>query len=97
MTKLRLAVSIAFAATLFLLPALAQEKKLQRSELPVTVQKTADEQSKGAIVKGYSSEMEDGKFTYEVQLTLNGRGRDVSFDSNGVLLEIEDEVDIASL
>jgi hypothetical protein len=97
MTKFRFAASIAFAAICFVVPALAQEKKLQKSDLPAAVQKTADEQSKGATVKGYSSEVEDGKLTYEVQLTVNGHARDVAIDANGVLLEIEDEVDIASL
>ena len=56
----------------------AQEKKLQRSELPPAVQKTVDEQSKGATVKGFSTEVEDGKKIYEVQLTVNGHGKDVS-------------------
>jgi hypothetical protein len=97
MTRSRFAVAAALAATLFVLPALAQEKKLQKSDLPAAVQKTADEQSKGATVKGYSSEVEDGKLTYEVQLTVNGHGRDVAIDANGVLLEVEDEVDMTTL
>jgi hypothetical protein len=97
MNRNRIAVLIALAVTLFVLPALAQEKKLQKSDLPPAVQKTADEQSKGATVKGYSSEVEDGKLTYEVQLTVNGKGRDVAIDANGVVLEIEDEVDMAFL
>ena len=96
-TRSRFALAAAFAATLFVLPALAQEKKLQKSDLPAAVQKTADEQSKGATVRGYSSEVEDGKLTYEVQLTINGRGRDVSIDSNGVVLEVEDVVELSSL
>jgi hypothetical protein len=85
------------AATFVALPALAQEKKLQKSDLPAAVQKTADKQSKGATVKGYSSEVEDGKLTYEVQLTINGRGRDIAIDANGVVLEVEDTVDLDSL
>jgi hypothetical protein len=97
MTRSRFAVAVALAAMLFVLPALAQETKLQKSDLPAAVQKTADEQSKGATVKGYSSEVEDGKLTYEVQLTVNGKGRDVAIDASGVILEIEDEVDMASL
>jgi hypothetical protein len=97
MTRVRFAVSAAFAATLFLLPAFAQEKKLTRADLPAAVQKTADEQSKGATVKGYSSEVEDGKLTYEVQLTVNGHARDVAIDANGVLLEIEEEVEMSTL
>jgi hypothetical protein len=97
MNRSRFVVSAALAATLFLRPTLAQDKQIQKSDLPAAVQKTADEQSKGATVRGYSSEVEDGKLTYEVQLTINGHGRDVSIDANGVLMEIEDEVDINSL
>jgi len=75
----------------------AQEKKLQRSELPPAVQKTVDEQSKGATVKGFSTEVEDGKKIYEVQLTVNGHGKDVSMDAQGHVLEIEEETSLESL
>ena len=75
----------------------AQEKKLQRSELPPAVQKTVDEQSKGATVKGFSTEVEDGKKIYEVELTVNGHGKDISMDSQGHVLEIEEEVSLESL
>lgn len=79
------------------LPARAQDKKLQHSDLPPAVQKTADEQSKGATVRGYSSEVEDGKLSYEVALTINGHNRDVSIDSEGNVTEIEGVVEFASL
>lgn len=75
----------------------AQEKKLQRSELPPAVQKTVEEQSKGATVKGFSTEVEDGKKIYEVQLTVNGHGKDVSMDAQGHVLEIEEETSLESL
>jgi len=97
MTRSRFIVSSVLASLLISVPALAQEKKLKKEDLPAAVQKTADEQSKGATVKGYSTEKEDGKTIYEVQLTVNGKNRDVSIDSAGVLMEIEDQVDMASL
>ena len=91
----------AIAATLAILTigfqARAQEKKLQRSELPPAVQKTVDEQSKGATVKGFSTEVEDGKKIYEVQLTVNGHGKDISMDAQGHVLEIEEETSMDSL
>ena len=91
----------AIGATLAILtigfPVRAQEKKLQRSELPPAVQKTVDEQSKGATVKGFSTEVEDGKKIYEVQLTVNGHGKDVSMDAQGHVLEIEEETSLESL
>ncbi|HEY2383694.1 MAG TPA: hypothetical protein VGK48_21175 [Terriglobia bacterium] len=75
----------------------AQEKKIQRSGLPAAVQKTVDEQSKGATIKGYSAEVEGGKTTYEVELTVNGHGKDISMDAQGHILEIEEETRVASL
>ena len=75
----------------------AQEKKLQRSDLPVAVQKTVDEQSKGATVKGFSTEVEDGKKIYEVELTVSGHGKDISMDPQGHILEIEEEIGLETL
>src|SRR2546429_2986979 len=42
----------------------AQEKKIKRSDLPPAVEKTAAEVSKGATIKGFSKETENGKTTY---------------------------------
>lgn len=78
-------------------PLSAQEKKLKRSELPPAVQRAADEQSKGATVREYSTERDEGRITYEVAMTVGGRGRDVTMDSAGTVLEIEDEVPFDSL
>lgn len=77
--------------------AAAQEKRLKRSDLPPAVQKAADEQSKGATVRGYSSETENGQLEYEVAMTVDGRSRDVSFAPDGSILEIEQEVPVDSL
>jgi uncharacterized membrane protein YkoI len=79
------------------LPMRAQEKKIQRSDLPPAVQKAVDEQSKGATIKGFSTEVENGKKIYEVELTVNGHGKDVSMDSQGHVLEIEEETPLESL
>jgi uncharacterized membrane protein YkoI len=77
--------------------AFAQEKKITKSELPPTVQKAADEQSKGATVRGYSREMEHGKSSYEVQLSSNGHSKDVSMDADGNVTEIEEQVTMEQL
>jgi hypothetical protein len=75
----------------------AQEKHLKRADLPPAVQKTADEQSKGATVRGYGSEVEAGQLAYEVELTVNGHSRDVTIAPDGSVLEIEEEVALAAL
>jgi len=94
------------AVTVLVLTALAshasaqeqeKEKKLKRSELPAAVQRTADQQSAGATVKGYSTEEEDGHVIYEVEMTVHGHGRDVTIGADGTVLEIEQEVALDSL
>src|SRR5260370_7377046 len=69
--------------------AAAQDKKLKRSDLPPAVWKTADAQSAGATVRGYSSETEDGQLSYEEALTVNGHARDVSIAPYATLLNIQ--------
>ena len=97
MNRSRVIFGMALFSLMLSAPALAQEKKLTKEQLPAAVQKTADEQSKGATVRGYSTEKEGGKTIYEVQLSVNGKNRDVSIDSAGVVIEVEDTVDFASL
>ena len=77
--------------------ARAADKKISKSDLPPAVLKTAEEQSKGAQVLGYSSETEDGKLEYEVQLQFEGHSKNVSISSDGRLIEIEEQVDIEKL
>jgi hypothetical protein len=76
----------------FAVNARGGEKPLQKSDLPGPVQKTADEQSKGATVRGYSSEVEKGVLEYEVALTVDGKARDVSIAPDGRILEVEQEI-----
>ena len=89
---------IVFTASLLVLAsAFAQETKVQFKDLPQAVQTTAKAQSQGAIVKGYSREIEKGKTEYEVQLLVDGKQRDVSIDPEGKLLEAEEVVAFSSL
>lgn len=93
MKKIRCTVYAALALAFAFAPgAQAQDKKLKKADLPAAVQKAADEQSKGATVKGYSSETEDGKLQYEVSLTVNGHGKDVAIAPDGTINEVEEEV-----
>lgn len=74
-----------------------KETKVKMKDLPPAVQKTVREQSKGAKVRGYSKEEEDGKTYYEVSMTVNGHGKDVLIDPEGAVVEIEEQVALASL
>jgi hypothetical protein len=75
----------------------AQSKKVERSQLPPAVEKTVVAESKGAAIRGFSTEVEDGKRVYEAALTIDGHARVLEIDEQGNLLETEDEVSIASV
>lgn len=92
------AFALAFVlAFLFAEGLSGQEKRIKKSDLPAAVQKTAEEQSKDVTVKGYNKEVENGNVEYEVELMVNGHSKDVNIDPEGNVLEIEEEVSLASL
>lgn len=75
----------------------AQEKKLTRAQLPPAVEKTVARESQGATVNGFATEIENGKRLYEVELTVDGRSKDISMDKSGNIVEVEEEVTMDSL
>ncbi|HEY2460174.1 MAG TPA: PepSY-like domain-containing protein [Candidatus Acidoferrum sp.] len=75
----------------------AQERKIKRADLPAAVEKTVAAESSGATIRGFSQEKENGKMHYEVEMTVNGRSKDVEMDASGVILEVEEQVELDSL
>jgi hypothetical protein len=75
----------------------AAEKKLQMKDLPPAVQKTVQEQTKGAEIKGLSKETERGVTSYEVETMVNGKHRDFLVSPQGAITEVEDETSIDSI
>ena len=73
------------------------ERHVKMKDLPQAVRKTVQEQSQGAKVKGFSKEVEHGQTFYEVEMSINGHGKDILIDPNGAVVEIEEEVALASL
>ena len=53
--------------------------------------------SKGAIIRGFNEEVENGQTTYEVEMMVNGHSKDVQMDANEVVIEIEEQVDLKTL
>jgi hypothetical protein len=76
---------------------LAQEKKIERSVLPAAVQKAVAEQTKGATVRGFNEEKENGQTTYEIEMVRNGHAKDVQMAADGAVIEVEDEVSMDAL
>ncbi|HZF41493.1 MAG TPA: hypothetical protein VE715_21930 [Blastocatellia bacterium] len=81
---------------LFAGAALAQERRT-KIKVPPAVQKTVNEQSQGATIRGLSKELEKGRTQYELELTVNGHARDMIIDPTGAILEVEEEITLDSL
>ena len=96
MNRFRIVILIVFAAVLFS-AAVAQEKKIKRSDLPPAVEKTVAAESKGATIRGFAQEVENGQINYEAELMVNGHSKDISMDATGAIVEVEEQVAIDSL
>ena len=88
---------ILIAGLLFAVLASSQEKKIKRSDLPPAVEKTVAAQSAGATVKGISKENEKGQTYYEAEMIVNGHTKDILIDTNGAIVEVEEEVAMDAL
>ena len=91
-----LQLTMTFAAALLSVSSQA-EKKIRKADLPAVVQKTAENQSQGATVSGYSVDRENGKVEYEVQMISNGHSKDITIAPDGRLVEIEEQVKLEDL
>jgi hypothetical protein len=91
-------VGLAAVASLSLaFSALAQEKRIKRSDLPPAVEKAVAAQSSGASIRGFSEESENGQTFYEAEFTVNGHSKDVLMDAGGVIVEVEEQIALDSL
>ena len=77
--------------------AVAAEHSVACSTLPPAVQQRSKLVLDGAVVRGCVRDISKGKTTYEMELLKDGRSRDVTFDSQGNVLEVEEQVDFAEL
>ncbi len=73
------------------------EKKITMNALPPAVQTAVREQTKGAEILGFAAEREKGQTVYEAETRKDGKSRDLTFDKNGQLLEVEEEVSLEDL
>jgi uncharacterized membrane protein YkoI len=99
---LRIKITTSFLLSLSLL--LVVSTRAQDSEIPVkmkdlpqAVQKTVREQSQGATIRGFAKKLKDGQTFYEVELRVKGHSKDVLMDPAGAVVEIEEEIALASL
>lgn len=88
---------VLISTILLVMTAAAQEKKIKRSDLPAAVEKTVVAQSQSAAIRGFSEEQENGQTYYEAELMVDGHSKDVLVDSNGGVVEVEEQVAMDSL
>ena len=91
------AVVTVFCSVFALAQEQEQEKKIQRSDLPPAVEKTVAAQSRGATIKGFSQEEENGQTYFEAEMMFGGRSKDVLIDKSGAVVEVEEQVALDSL
>lgn len=86
------------AAAMVTLAGIAQaaDQKTTPKNLPAAVKATVEAESKGATIKGISSEKENGKTVYELETLVNGRTRDLMIDPAGKVYVVEEQLDLAS-
>ena len=75
----------------------AAEKKIQAKDLPPAAQKAVQAEIRGATITGYAREVENGTTMFEVETMLNGHSRDLLFDANGTLVEVEEATTLAAV
>ncbi len=88
---------IAVVLGLVSVASIAQETRVQMKDLPPAVQKTVQEQTRTAKLRGLSKEVENGKTFYEAETTLNGKSRDVLMDATGAVVEVEEATTLAAI
>ena len=86
----------------FLCAALAsrgssEDRKIAMADAPVAVQKTLTEQLRSGKLRSLIAEVENGRTTYEEELTVDGRNKTVAIQADGRLLESETSVNLNSL
>jgi hypothetical protein len=91
MVRTRIFAGIALGLVLSV-SALGDDKKIKQSKLPPAVQQTAEAQSAGATVSGYTTSKVDGVATYRMDLVAEGLTRTIVMDSEGSVLSVEQEV-----
>ncbi|MDQ2925652.1 MAG: hypothetical protein M3R43_08885 [Acidobacteriota bacterium] len=77
--------------------AVAAEHHVACNTLPAAVQQKSKPMLDGATVHGCVQDVSKSKTTYEIESLKAGRSKDITFDADGNVLEIEEQVDMASL
>lgn len=81
----------------FITPAQDSEKQVRMKDLPPAVQKTVQEQSQGAKLKGLAREVKKGEIAWEAELLINGHTKDLLIAPDGKVIAVEEEVALSAV
>ena len=85
-------VVVAAAVSLFSLSALAQEKKITAKDVPAAVIAAFKNSYPNATIRGYAQEKENGKTFYEIESREGTTHRDILYNADGTVAEIEESI-----
>lgn len=86
------AVLLVVAISLLGISALAQDTKLREKSVPAAVVTAFKSAYPNARIRGYAREKEDGKVFYEVESIDGTTHRDILYNSDGTVAEIEESI-----
>jgi uncharacterized membrane protein YkoI len=73
------------------------ETAVKLQELPPAVQEAVKAHSKGATVRGFSKEVKNGQTLYEMELSVKGLTRDLTFDAQGKIVSDEQRTTLSNI
>ena len=88
---------MAIGLSLASLSAFAQESKLKEKDVPAPVRAAFKSAYPNATVRGYAKEKEKGKLFYEIESKDGATMRDLLYNPDGTVAEIEETIAVTEL
>ena len=88
---------LAFALPTFAQKEMSHEQAVKKGQVPKVILAAFEKAYPKAKVKGYSKETDAGKVVYEIESKEGTVARDVSYDSEGNLLSVEETLPFSNL
>jgi Putative beta-lactamase-inhibitor-like, PepSY-like len=92
--RIVLTITALLVATNF---AFGQERQVKRKNVPIAVLNAFKVAYPNATIKGYAREREDGKTFYEIESVEGAVGRDVLYNPDGTVAEVEETIALNDL
>ena len=88
---------VVFAIWMFSVLAVAQEKKITAKQVPAAVMTAFKSTYPNATIRGYAQEKENGKVFYEIESREGTTRRDVLYNPDGTVAEVEESIPASDL